>query len=633
MKPCTIWWRNPRSKCCRSRRPRRCPAWLRGIAQVSLSFALAMPAAAQVTYTWTGGSGDWTDSSEWTPSGVPGAIDTAVINAGSPTLATSASVAGLTFEAGGLTLTGSGDLSVTGAMTWSGGDLLGAGTLRVETGATLLLDGAAHSIAGSFVNAGLAIWQAGELDGAGQFINEGELVLAPDVVAPTRLCFASPPGFITNASSGLIRRTGSGEITIYCPFDNAGTVRVETGSLALRGFNATGGSDSGDYEVETAGTLILDGGAPRTMSAEASISGQGTLAVHGGNTGLAGAYDMHATRFMNVNGSGVLNLNADATTDTLEIVTGTLGGSGTLTVTEAFTWTGGGMGGSGTTVVGPTATLAIDGADTKYLSDSRILQNDGAGIWAGSDGFSNGGGALFLNNGTLEVVTGTPDAFGTFFAGTFTNTGTFILDSGDITRFASFFHNQGVVEIVSGTLTLSGSNADGGTHSGSCSISEGAALEFAGGNHTLTDAALIHGNGVVAHSNGGLANHASIAPGASPGILTWMSAPPFAPQGDALLDIEIGGYAPGAEHDVLAVDGRALPAGTIEVSLTDGFLPDEGEEITILTATEGVCREFDTEILPPGYRLVYYPTEVRFRSGPPDDRLFVNGFEADPCAN
>lgn len=546
-----------------------------------LALLLSAPALhAQTTYTWNGGAGSWEEPSNWTPAGVPTATDTAVIAAGTATLGAGTTVAGFAFTGG--TLDGAGGLTVTAAMTWTGGAVRGSDTLRVAPGATLHMEGGSLSVDRAFVNAGLATWASGELNGIGRFVNEGELVLALDAATPTRFCFASPPGFVTNGPTGLIRRTGTGEATVYCGFDNAGTVRVESGSVVLRGFNATGGTDTGDYEVEAGAMLVFDGGGVRTMTAATSISGEGTVGVHGGTTTLAGPYDVRTTRFVNVNGSGVLNLDGAATTDTLEITTGTLGGGGTLTVTDALIWDGGRMQGSGTTILSEDAVLTIRGDAAKSFRDTRTLRNDGTGTWSGSGGFSNSNGTLFLNAGTLEVSAGTTDPFGSFFAGTFTNTGTLTLTSGTVTRFGSFFHNEGAVEVASGALVLSGFNANGGTDTGRYVVADSARLEFAGGNRTLTETAEVAGAGTVAFLAGSVTNAGTWKPGASPGVLTIESDYPAE---SGVLEVELGGLAPGTEYDQLVVTGEAALGGTLRVALTDGFTPEVGDAFTVLTAT------------------------------------------------
>jgi hypothetical protein len=52
--------------------------------------------------TWFGGDGDWDDPANWSgcDGGVPGAGDTAVINAGVVTISSDITVAGLTFSGG-----------------------------------------------------------------------------------------------------------------------------------------------------------------------------------------------------------------------------------------------------------------------------------------------------------------------------------------------------------------------------------------------------------------------------------------------------------------------------------------------------------------------------------------------------
>lgn len=591
-------------------------------ARVLLGLLLACgPGAAMAdTCTWTGNVGSWSTAGGWSCAHVPGTADSVVINSGALSLAGNATITGLLFQYGDFT--NNGDLTITGSMSWEGGDLLGSGTTRVDAGATLLLTGGNHSIQGTFVNAGVATWQAGQLDSSGHFSNEGELIVAANVTNDPLLCFSGTAAYLTNTATGLIRRTGTGLVRIYCPFVNDGMVRIENGGLGL----TNGGSSSGAYEIEAAGTLVFLNS--HAMGATTSLTGQGTVEVRNGTTTLAGSYDLATTRFVD----GTFQINVNATTGTLEMAGGTLEGSGDLTVSESLTWTAGTMQGSGTTHVVPGATLVIDdGTQEKHLSGTRTLLNEGSGTWSGTVRFSNANTALFANSGILDMSAATTNGAGIFFAGNFINTGTLTIDSGAVTGFSSGFNNEGTVEITSGTLKLSGFSATGGADSGTFSIASGAVLEYAGGNHTLTDTALIHGSGTVGHSAGGLTNNATIAPGSSPGTLTWMSVEPFAPTGAAVLDIEIGGYAPGTEHDVLAIEGRADPAGTVQVTLTNGFVPNANDEITILTATEGVCREFDTELLPPGYRLIYYPTEVRFAAGPPDDRLFAHGFERNPC--
>ncbi len=582
---------------------------------LALLLALLVPcASAQTRYTWNGGSGTWDDAARWTPTGIPAAADTVVIASGTATLTANTTVAGFHLPNLGA-IDGNADLTITASMVWSGGGpgfdaLRGAGKVTVAPGATLLMAGPTTNYGAVkgrvFVNAGTAMWTGpGRWDDTGHFVNEGDLDLAFDTPTSQLVCFSSEADAISNGPAGVIRRTGMGEARLTCGFSNAGTVRVESGSLALRGFNATGGTDTGAYDVEAAGTLVFMGGN-RTMTASASISGEGTIEVHGGATALAGVYDVGATRF--VTGAGVFNLDGESATDTLAITSGTLGGSGTLTVTDGFIWKGGVMRGSGTTVVDAGISLDI-GTAAVSLSDSRTLRLSGSTTWSGAVGINNGSSAVTLVNAGTFTSTGPGER--TFFAGTFSNEGTFVHDAGTV-RFSSGFDNAGTVRVDGGTLRLQGFNATGGTDTGTYTVADSARLEFTGGNRTLAASAQVAGTGTVAFLGGSVTNGATWRPGASPGRLTVGSR---YPAGNGVLEVEIGGYAPGTAYDQLAVTGTATLGGTLRVVLTDGFTPQAGDRFLVVPAStvSGTFAALDlpaglsaaVEVTPSGAELVF----------------------------
>ena len=107
---------------------------------------------------------------------------------------------------------------------------------------------------------------------------------------------------------------------------------------------------------------------------------------------------------------------------------------------------------------------------------------------------------------------------------------------------------------------------------------------------TLGAAQVLKGNGTV---RGAVTNGGVVAPGASAGTLN-LSAH-YTQSGE--LAVEIGGTTPGTGHDVLAVTSNAVLAGTLRVSLIDGFNPAAGQSFTVLTAG-AVSGTFDTTNLP-----------------------------------
>ena len=75
--------------------------------------------SAQTTYTSNGG--DWFNAATWTPSGIPGAADTAIINTGTTTITDNVTVGGLYMSAG--TISGDSNLTVTDSLSWTGGTI------------------------------------------------------------------------------------------------------------------------------------------------------------------------------------------------------------------------------------------------------------------------------------------------------------------------------------------------------------------------------------------------------------------------------------------------------------------------------------------------------------------------------
>lgn len=119
--------------------------------------ATALSLNAAQTYTWNGGASTaWLTTTNWTPNGIPGADDTAIINSGVPSLpGPSETLPHIQLNGG--TLGGQG--TVTSTMVWNGG--LIRGVVSVATGATLTLTGAGmpHEMTqgGEILNSGVRL--------------------------------------------------------------------------------------------------------------------------------------------------------------------------------------------------------------------------------------------------------------------------------------------------------------------------------------------------------------------------------------------------------------------------------------------------------------------------------------------
>lgn len=90
-----------------------------------------------------------------------------------------------------------------------------------------------------------------------------------------------------------------------------------------------------------------------------------------------------------------------------------------------------------------------------------------------------------------------------------------------------------------------------------------------------------------------------VAPGNSAGAIEIVGR--FANGKSATLQMELGGLLPVSQHDQLIVEGGVTLAGTLDVSLINGFMPTPGDSFTLITATGALAGEFDTLLMPAGY--------------------------------
>src|SRR5262245_30435643 len=79
-----------------------------------------------VTKTWNSLEGDWFESSNWNPPGVPADGDDVVFSSGTADLSASTTINSLTMTPGAIffdvgILSGAGDLTIIGAFDWRGG--------------------------------------------------------------------------------------------------------------------------------------------------------------------------------------------------------------------------------------------------------------------------------------------------------------------------------------------------------------------------------------------------------------------------------------------------------------------------------------------------------------------------------
>ncbi len=407
---------------------------LLALAGMGLSLALSPARARAASFTWNGSrSGDWFDTRNWTPAGVPGINDIANV-AGGRTIA----LAGRDVSVGGLNLSGTaidnGTLRTLTGMTWSGGTV----SCTLIASQRLDITGSADkSIADgdSVVNAGAATWSTPS-DGSG------------------RILLGTNSRFV-NQASATFATASDGTVFLITPgktggnIDNAGIMAKVAGSGTTRAIGSTLVSlnEEGTLRCDV-GTFLIDGILNLNQP---NVIGGGSLVRLG----------------------GTINLNRLTTLyNTVEMVGGTLNGDplGSLAGGGAplLRWTGGSL--SGTINITPSLPVEVSGPNSKYLLADCALNNNSAFYWSTPyEGagrillrrrarFNNGAGAAF-NATTDGTVFGFDDIGSDADRAILVNQGLFSKTAGTgSTTFSgnayADFSNAGTINASSGSLAF-----------------------------------------------------------------------------------------------------------------------------------------------------------------------------------
>jgi hypothetical protein len=491
----------------------------------------------------------------------------------------------------GGTLANAAAVDISGSFAWSAGTLGGSGPVSILPGANLAITGTAgRALQGRTVNLeGTATWTGNTtltMSGASTFnVRSGGVF---DARGDSTLTTSGSPRSALNIEGTFIRSTSLGVFTISCDCNNDGITQITSGTLRILG----GGTGTGEF-TGSPGTTLRFGTLAYTLTPASRIVSSGTVDFNGGTLAVPGVYDVSGATlvsgatvsFTGANPSlgnaltvtsGSANLaDASIQVNNVTLSSGTISGTGVLTVGERLTWTTGTFSGTGTTRVAPEATLAISGNTTRTLS-ARTLAVAGNGTWAGTGPTAMNtqatieiepGGLLELQGDATVSTSGSP-------ASTFINRGTVLRNTGSGSFSLSIPVTQaGLMESRTGTLRFTSSfTQTSGT------------LRLAGGALTTTtfldlQGGVLAGNGTI---NGPVRNAAEIHPGSSPGTLEILGTGGWTNTPAGTLVIELAGVNPGSSHDQLISAGRATLGGTIEIRLADGYTPNIGDSFEIL---------------------------------------------------
>ncbi|MEA2126604.1 MAG: large repetitive protein, partial [Solirubrobacteraceae bacterium] len=476
------------------RRPR---ALTRIVLVAAFALLFAAPPALAVDNTFTGAvNGNWNTAGNWSLNHAPDGTEDAKLNAAA-TLDTGADAAvkSITVNAAaGLTVSGGKQLTV------------GVGSSSIAAGVTLR-DGAVLTLNGP------TTWSAGSIGFGGTSVasleNNGVLTVtgASPIALHTVCCMA---GFIHNNVGATINRSsGTGDFQLNVPIDNDGTLTVGTGKTSTA-FDSSATS-KGAFSIASGAELAL--GAALPLESGASITGAGTLRVHGIVSAPAGvAFSPHDL----ILESGDLQLDSTGTiAGTLAMTGGQRSGIGTLTVNGGSTIGSGRFDGTGTTNLDGATTTQING-DAFTLTGGHTLHLHAPAHWSAGD-IKFGGAAV----ASLEVDGGmTIDGDLTVRHAICCSAGRFHVPSGaTVTRASGTgdltmsvpFDNDGALALNTGKLAVT---FDENGSTGTFTLASGTEFRTVAGTYGLASGAQMSGAGTVRVQGGGLsvASGATLAP-------------------------------------------------------------------------------------------------------------------------
>ena len=504
---------------------------------------MATSPTQSATITWQGSSGSfWDQANNW-DLGLPGPADDAALGAfdtiyrtgtlavrsfagtgrltlqgGELVYAANSSIGSLTTTAG--TLRATADLEVSGAASFSGGVLAGAGATRilglanlssigVDDGRTLELRGGATLAAGARIT--LNPNNTGEAT-AGRLVNAaGSTITDPGGLWVRNVNWSTTDNGATARfdNAGTLVKNGTVVSDIDVAFHNTGTVQVNAGQLNLSaGGSHTGGTLSG------AGTLAFSGGT-HTLDAASTLS-VANVRFSGGSTTILGTYDVSGTSTFAggvvvlpasiaslgqglVVSSGRVDLGAsNLSVNTFTLSGGTLAGTGTLTLAASGTHalTNGTMVGAGTTRANGAVSISQVGLDegrtlelrggATLAASARITLNPNNTGEATAGRLVNAAGSTITDPGGLWVRNINWSTTDNGATARFDNAGTLVKNGTVVSDIDVAFHNTGTVQVNAGQLNLSA----GGSHTGG-TLSGAGTLAFSGGTHTLDAASTL----------------------------------------------------------------------------------------------------------------------------------------------
>ncbi|WP_299886289.1 LamG domain-containing protein [uncultured Lacinutrix sp.] len=299
----------------------------------------------------------------------------------------------------------------------------------------------------------------------------------------------------------------------------------------------------------------------------------------------------------------------DANSSLTNAATGTL----TLDNSSEILAFGGQLINNGTLILNDTSAFnQFEGFSGFITTNNNLLTITSSAVFRA--GILNNNGNL-TNNGVLEIDNNSTNA------GTLTNTGTFentqtLTNTSSASlintsagsfylKFGATLSNTGLLD-NSGSLIIEDNPSNGSVINNSGNFNNSGIFQDINGYSTLSGTNTSH--------TGDFSNAGTLSPGNSTGTYTFNNN--YTQQSTATLTTELETTS---SFDVVTINGTATLAGTLDVSLVNGFTPSVGDTFTILTANS-ISGTFDTVNLPTGtgydWNINYTATEVILEVAP-----------------
>ena len=383
----------------------------------------------------------------------------------------------------------------------------------------------------------------------------------------------------TNAAVGVLRVLNGSTLTFGGNWSSAGALIVDNGTLNLGGmftstalnfdgFTRTGGTVNVTGTLNNASSTLTFNNATGSWTLNGGTVTGGVLAFTGGQNLLIAPNSNNLLSAVAVNGDLILN-TASART---RIAAAASFKTAHLMASSSSLGFAPGQNLVGTIVFEGAATgtryVEMNGTTGNFTIGTTGVIRTGAGLGGAGQigsGTQFGGAMTLINQGLISSQTG----------------------GQAITVNPASFVNSGTVEAINGgTLNI----PNGYTQTaGTTRLANNSTLSISGTNRLNVLGGLLEGTGTVA---GRVNNAGTISPGFSPGQLTITND--LTLTASSAIRIEVGGLAAGTQFDVLQEAGTAplSLAGTLSVTLIDGFIPAVGSSFPVVVSNQNILGAF-----------------------------------------